>query len=107
MFLPAHLHPFPLQSPDIRPVCGGAIPRPAAVSRLVPREGDLCRHELPRPLPGAERPDPQGAHHLQQVSQRHRWAVRRHHSAPRESGETAGEAKTIPPSRNKATEKKS
>lgn len=68
-------------------MCAAAIRHPAAVSCVGSGEGGVCGHELPGPLPGAERPDPQRADHLQQVPQRHHGAVRRHHSALRESGE--------------------
>ena len=85
MFLPT---PPPLpQGLVVRSVCAAAIGHPAAVSSVGPGEGGVCGHELPGPLPGAERPDPQRADHLQQVLQRHHGAVRRHRSALREPGE--------------------
>lgn len=74
MFLLTHPPPLP-QSLVVRSVCGGAIRHPAAVSCVGPGEGGVCGHELPGPLPGAERPDPQRADHLQQIPQRHHRAV--------------------------------
>lgn len=77
---------FLLQSSVIRSVCAWAIRHPAAVSRIGPREGGVCGYELPRPLPGAERPHPQRTHHLQQIPQCHHRTIRWHHSALREPG---------------------
>lgn len=84
------LHPFPPQSFGVWSVCGRAIRHPAAVPGVGPGEGGVRGHELPRSLPGAERPDPQRTNHLQQVSQLHHRAVRRHYSALREPGEKRG-----------------
>lgn len=82
LFLP------PPQSLVVRPVRGGALGHPAAVPRVGPGEGGVRGHELPGPLPGAERPDPHRAHHLQQIPQRHHGAVRRHRPALGEPGES-------------------
>lgn len=75
MFLSTR-HPPPLpQSLVLRSVCAEAVRHPAAVSCVGPRKGGVCGYELPGPLPGAERPHPQRAYHLQQIPLCHHRAI--------------------------------
>lgn len=61
----------------------GDLPGPSHTAR----QGGVCGNELRGPLQRAEHSSAKGAHHLQQVCQLHRGALRRGHPPTGEPGQ--------------------